>query len=146
MIRDAVYEDLKQLLTLYLDLHETDVPRNSSHLQSTWERILGDANHHVIVLEEEGRILSSCVCVVIPNLTRGVRPYALVENVVTHRDHRGKGYASACLAYAKRIAKENGCYKLMLLTGAKEESTLDFYRKAGFNSSDKTAFIQWFDK
>ena len=146
MIREAVCEDLKQLLTLYLDLHETDVPRNSSHLQNTWEQILGDANHHVIVFEEEGRILSSCVCVVIPNLTRGVRPYALVENVVTHRNHRGKGYASACLAYAKNIAKENGCYKLMLLTGAKEESTLDFYRKAGFNSSDKTAFIKWFDK
>lgn len=31
----------------------------------------------------------------------------------------------------------------MLLTGSKEESTLNFYRKAGYNSSDKTAFIQW---
>ena len=29
----------------------------------------------------------------------------------------------------------------MLLTGSKEESTLNFYRSAGYNSSDKTAFI-----
>ena len=56
---------------------------------------------------------------------------------------RSKGYAAACLDYAKQIAERNNCYKIMLLTGAKEAGTLDFYQKAGYNSSDKTAFIQW---
>ena len=32
---------------------------------------------------------------------------------------------------------------MMLLTGSKKESTLKFYERAGYNSSDKTAFIQW---
>ena len=31
----------------------------------------------------------------------------------------------------------------MLLTGSKNETTLKFYNKAGYNSLDKTAFIQW---
>ena len=31
----------------------------------------------------------------------------------------------------------------MLLTGSKDPETLCFYDKAGYNSSDKTAFIQW---
>lgn len=31
----------------------------------------------------------------------------------------------------------------MLLTGSKEPGTLEFYRNAGYNSEDKTAFIQW---
>ena len=43
------------------------------------------------------------------------------------------------------FTEENHCYKIMLLTGSKEESTLNFYRNAGYNSSDKTAFIQWID-
>ena len=47
--------------------------------------------------------------------------------------------------FAKKIAEENHCYKMMLLTGSKEESTLNFYRNAGYNSSDKTAFVQWID-
>ena len=104
-----------------------------------------DENHHLIVCEENGKLVSSCVCVIIPNLTRNVRPYAFVENVVTHGEHRGKGYATACLDYAKKIAEENHCYKMMLLTGSKEQKTLDFYKNAGYNSSDKTAFIQWID-
>lgn len=78
-------------------------------------------------------------------LERNVRPYAFVENVVTHGEYRKKGYATDCLNFAKKIAEENNCYKMMLLTGSKEESTLNFYRNAGYNSSDKTAFIQWID-
>ena len=83
------------------------------------------------------------MCVIIPNLTRNVRPYAFVENVVTHSDYRGKGYATDCLNYAKELAEKAECYKMMLLTGSKEDSTLNFYTKAGYNSTDKTAFIQW---
>ena len=30
-----------------------------------------------------------------------------------------------------------------VLTGSKKPETLHFYEKAGYNSSDKTAFIQW---
>ena len=80
---------------------------------------------------------------IIPNLPRGVRPYAFVENVVTHADYRGRGYATECLNYAKAIAERENCYKMMLLTGSKKETTLKFYEKAGYNSTDKTAFIQW---
>ena len=79
------------------------------------------------------------------NLTRNARSYAFVENVVTHGEYRKKGYATDCLNFAKKIAEENHCYKMMLLTGSKEESTLNFYRNAGYNSSDKTVFIQWID-
>lgn len=145
MIREAIKNDLDEILKLYLYLHETDIPEDSVNLRNTWNNIINDSNHHLIVCEIDGKIVSSCVCVIIPNLTRNVRPYAFVENVVTHKEYRNKGYATACLDYAKQIAKENNCYKMMLLTGSKEENTLNFYRNAGYNSSDKTAFIQWID-
>lgn len=143
MVREARPGDLQALLELYLFLHETAVPKRSEHLAAVWEQILRDENHHLIVNEEAGKIVSSCVCVVIPNLTRGVRPYAFVENVVTHAGYRGRGYATQCLDCAKSIAKRENCYKIMLLTGSKEQKTLDFYQNAGYNSADKTAFIQW---
>ena len=145
MVREIYENELGQLLELYLHLHEDSVPDFDEHLKNTWETIVNDPSHHIIVKVVEGRIVSSCVCVVIPNLTRKIRPYAFVENVVTHGDFRGKGYASQCLDFAKEIAKQENCYKMMLLTGSKEESTLNFYSRAGYNSSDKTAFIMWLD-
>lgn len=142
-VREIKENELSDLLELYTHLHETGIPRNSTHLQDTWSAICKYENHHIIVCEVEGRLVSSCVCVIIPNLTRNIRPYAFIENVVTHSGFRGKGFATACLNYAKELAVNADCYKMMLLTGSKSKSTLDFYKKAGYNCTDKTAFIMW---
>ena len=142
-VREIRANELNALLDLYLHLHETEIPENTEYLESTWQTITEDRNHHIFVVEENGRLVSSCVCVIIPNLTRGVRPYAFIENVVTHKDYRNRGYATTVLQEAKQIAEENHCYKMMLLTGAKDAETLRFYKCAGYNSGDKTAFIQW---
>ena len=143
MVREANKDDLEAVLELYLFLHDDSIPEHDDHLAKTWAQIMDDPNHHIIVNEVDGKIVSSCVCVIIPNLTRNVRPYAFVENVVTHADYRCRGLAGECLAYAKQIAEKENCYKMMLLTGSKRESTLRFYQNAGYNSNDKTAFIQW---
>ena len=143
MIREAVSSDLQALLKLYLFLHEKSIPSDTEHLTNTWNSIINNSNHHIIINEINGEIVSSCVCVIIPNLTRNVRPYAFIENMVTHEDYRYRGLAKECLKYAKDIAIKNNCYKMMLLTGSKDENTLNFYKSAGYNSTDKTAFIQW---
>lgn len=145
MVREVKETELMELLGLYLHLHEESVPEMTEHLRNTWDTIMKDKNHHIIVKVADGKLVSSCVCVIIPNLTRNIRPYAFIENVVTHGDYRGKGYATECLNYAGEIAKKENCYKMMLLTGSKEEATLRFYGNAGYNSTDKTAFIQWID-
>lgn len=143
LIREIQPDDLNQLLELYTHLHEKGIPKDSKHLRDTWAAICNNPDYHIIVCEHDGKITASCVCVIIPNLTRNVRPYALVENVVTHADHRGMGYATACLNYAREIAKKSDCYKIMLITGSPLESTLNFYRHAGYHSDGKTAFIQY---
>lgn len=145
MVREIHYDEREELLKLYLSLHEDSIPEQSEALDNVWNDILNDKNHHLLVNIIDGKIVSSCVCVIIPNLTRGIRPYAFVENVVTLEKYRGHGYATECLNYAKKLAKESNCYKIMLLTGSKEEKTLAFYRNAGYNSADKTAFIQWLE-
>ncbi len=143
MVREITENELYELLDLYTHLHELKIPDNSEHIKSTWNNICNDPNHHIIVFEKDGKIVSSCVCVIIPDLTRNIRPYAFIENVVTHTDYRGKGYAAKCLDYAKDIVIKNNCYKMMLMTGSKDDKTLNFYKNAGYNSADKTAFIRW---
>ena len=84
-VREIHANELNALLELYLHLHETEIPENTEYLRATWQTITEDRNHHIFVAEENGQLVSSCVCVIIPNLTRGVRPYAFIENVVTHK-------------------------------------------------------------
>lgn len=143
MIREIKNDDLRGLLELYTHLHEKEVPEIGEKVLGIWDTIMNDPNHHIIVAEEDGRIVSSCVCLIIPNLTRGLKPHAFIENVVTDSAYRKRGLATACLNYAKEIAEREGCYKLLLATGSKEESTLRFYERAGYNKKDKTAFTQW---
>ena len=145
MVREIDCNELTELLELYLHLHENTVPDTTEILNNAWNTIVQDKNHHIIVNEVNGKIVSSCVCVIIPNLTRDVRPYAFIENVVTHSAYRGKGYATECLNFAKELAVKSDCYKMMLLTGSKKETTLNFYSRAGYNSTDKTAFVQWLE-
>ncbi len=130
VIREINADDFEGLSQLYTHLHSNKpIEKNNK-------------NHHIIVAETDGKIVSSCVCVVVPNLTHNQQPYALIENVVTDKNYRKNGFASACLSYAKQIALDNHCYKIMLLTGSKKRSTHKFYRKNGYNSFEKTGYIQ----
>jgi len=142
-IRVAQKCDLKQMLELYTQMGDNEIPVFDTNLENLWNQILNDENHHIIVGLIGGQIVSSCVLVVVLNLTRNQQPYALVENVVTHEAYRNKGYASLILKFARDIAIRKNCYKMMLMTGSKHESTLAFYEKAGYNKNDKIAFIQW---
>lgn len=145
MIREAREDDYRQLMELYCQLHEKSVPDFKDDTKALWSILVNDKDYHLIVAEEDGRIVSTCTCIVVPNMTHGPRPYAFVENVVTDSKYRGRGLATACLDKAREIAVANNCYRLILMTGSKLDSTLDFYRRAGYNDNDKTAFIQWLE-
>lgn len=142
-VKAAGPEDLDGLLRLYTQLHDNPIPEADAALAAVWEEILVDRRQDILILREGGQIISSCVLVIVPNLTHGQQPYALVENVVTARAFRNQGCGSAVLAEAKRRALAAGCYKIMLMTGSKRAETLRFYERAGYNQTDKTAFIQW---
>jgi len=144
-IRPAAPDDIAALHELYLR-HLTQNPPTEPQDLAKWAHLLNtltaDPNYNVLVCEVDGIIVSSVTVIVIPNLTHNMRPYALIENVVTHSAHRGCGYASALMAHASELAKNANCYKIMLLTGSKEPNTLLFYEHCGFNKNDKTGFIK----
>lgn len=141
-IRMIKYDDLNDLLALYRFLNHDDTELTvDESLNEHWNKIIDDPNYFYLGVEEEGVLVSTCNLTVIKNLTRSARPYGLIENVVTHPDYRKRGYGTALLKMAIKIAGEKGCYKVMLMTSKKDEDTLNFYRKAGFNSQEKTGFI-----
>lgn len=142
-IRRTVSDDLPAVLALYRHLHQQDDPLDDQIGRQVWQRILSDPDHHLLIGELEGEPVASCVLLIIPNLTRGGRAYGLIENVVTHADYRGRGIGKAMMRQAMALAWRQGCYKVMLLTGRRDEPTLRFYESAGFLAGVKTGFIAY---
>ena len=143
IIRLIRFDELNELLDLYKQLNpnDPDMSRNES-LNELWKSIYDDPNLHYIVVEVDNKIVASCNITIIKNLTRNLRSYGLIENVITDVEYRKKGYARKALRKAVEIAKENNCYKVMLLTGSKKEETLRFYEESGFTKGIKTGFVQ----
>jgi len=145
-IREAVLSDVNGLYDLYMN-HLTKSPSKEPQDMSKWTELLrelaDDPYYHILIGETDEKPVSSVTVIIIRNLTHNLRPYALIENVVTHENFRNKGYASLLINKACEIAGNYGCYKIMLMTGSKKDSTLKFYENCGFNRNDKTGFIKW---
>jgi GNAT superfamily N-acetyltransferase len=142
MIRELAGHDLGDLLALYAHLHRQDATLpDETAVQGVWREILENQHHRIFGGHVGDTLVSSCALTIVPNLTRGCRPYGLIENVVTHAAHRNRGYGKAILAYALDHAWAAGCYKVMLLTGKQDEATLRFYEAAGFDGDEKRGFI-----
>ncbi|MEL6839884.1 MAG: GNAT family N-acetyltransferase [Pseudomonadota bacterium] len=139
LIRPATAKDLPALLALYTHLSPHDPPCPSPLAEERFAQFQNYAGSTIFVGTWDDALVTSCALVIVPNLSRNGRPYGLVENVVTHRMHRQKGYGTSILDAACAHAWAHDCYKVMLMTGSQSTSTLRFYEQAGFTQS-KTGF------
>ncbi|MFK0162397.1 GNAT family N-acetyltransferase [Rhizobium sp. NPDC090279] len=139
VIRPVAIADLPTLLGLYGHLNAEDPVPELSLAESRFAEILAQPGMTIFAAFDGEKAVSSVTLVVIPNLTRGGAPYALIENVVTHGDYRQRGLAGAVIRRATEVAWEQNCYKVMLLTGSRDPATLRFYANCGF-TQDKTGF------
>jgi GNAT superfamily N-acetyltransferase len=145
MVRRIRREELPELLTLYRLFHPEEPAADPAGVETLklWQAILANPDLRYYVVEADGRIVSTCTLTLIPNLNHNLKPYGLIENVVTNPDYRRRGFATTVLRHALREAWETGCYKVMLLTGSNREETLRFYEQAGFQRGVKTGFIAY---
>lgn len=139
IIRPAARGDLADLMTLYRHLNPTDPVLDESVTEERFSAILAQSGMTVFIGFAGDVAVATVTSIIVPNLTRNGASYALIENVVTHADHRKRGYARAVVDHAIAEAWNAGCYKVMLLTGSKNPATLRFYENCGF-LQDKTGF------
>jgi GNAT superfamily N-acetyltransferase len=142
LIREAIAKDFERLSELHAQLHPDDPKLLQGEDRAVFDQIRRSDNLHLFVLEDDdARVQATCYLNIIPNMTRGASSYGIIENVVTEETLRGKGLGKKIIGHALRFAWDSGCYKVMLQTGSRRESTHNFYKACGFRSDDKFGFV-----
>ncbi|MCF1466736.1 GNAT family N-acetyltransferase [Agrobacterium vitis] len=132
VIRHATFDDLEALLGLYKDLSNNNDFTDTDRVHNTYAAILSHPGLTVFVALDHEKPVATASLLVTPNLTRGCRPYALIENVVSAATHRGQGYGRAVVLHTIDAAWNADCYKVMLLTGSTRPEIHRFYEACGF--------------
>jgi GNAT superfamily N-acetyltransferase len=132
--------DLTSLLELYRQLDEDDEQSTPEQSEKVWMQIENDPNIQYFGAIDNGKVVSTCYAVYIPNLTRGNRGICFIENVVTDKEYRKRGLASKVIDMAVEFAKEHHCYKAILQSGITRSEAHQFYENKGFSGSSKKAF------
>ena len=142
-VRDAREEDLPRILVL---LHQ--LSQSSSHPEEAVRGVgdehrailkgfLGDRHFHLLVLEAGGEIQGALHLYVLPSMSRGGPPWAVVEHVVVDEHQRSRGYGELLMAEAIRIAKEAGSQRMSLGSNLRRMDSHRFYERLGFQASQK---------
>jgi GNAT superfamily N-acetyltransferase len=129
------------MLALFRELRPQEPPLPRETAQKIFAGLLAREDLEIIVCEVEGLLAASCTLATIPNLTSGGRPFAVIEHVVTLSTHRRRGYGRRVLEHALEQAWSNGCYKVMLLSGAQRADAHRLYESVGFVRDIEYGFV-----
>jgi GNAT superfamily N-acetyltransferase len=139
-IRQAATDDVASILELYRHLLSHDDPAPEfEKLRRIWSSFVSNPAMTCLVAEIESKAIGTCTIIIVPNLTRGGRPYALIENVVVHSNYQKKGIGRQMIEHAIEMARQANCYKIMLLSGADNKNHA-FYERLGFDRHRKVGF------
>lgn len=141
-LRELNEKDLESLIKLYEQLDDANGNFTAEDARKIWKtEIEGNKKIKYFGAVENGKVISTCYCLIIPNLTRLGSSIAFVENVVTDSEYRGQGLGRKVMEMAIEFARENNCYKVILQSASFRKEAHQFYKNLGFDGESKKAFI-----
>lgn len=142
LIRDAVEADLPAIIALMHQLEQggsgyPDAPQpapGEAHARAFAE-IGRNPHYRLLVIEDAGRVVGTTALLIVPNLSAGGRPRAIVENVVVDAQARGRCYGERLMAYCRAEAEAAHCFKLQLASNNRRTAAHRFYERLGYEFS-----------
>lgn len=140
IFRRAGRDDLPGILVLYRELNPEDPELDPAVADRSWTAIERQGVQAYFVADAGGTLAGSCNVTIVPNLTRGGRPFGVIENVVVGQAFRRQGIGRRLLELAVEHCREWRCYKVVLLSSRKRTEAHRFYEAAGFDAQSKLGF------
>ena len=96
------------------------------------DTVLRDPCRTLLVATVDEQVVGTADLMVVPNLTHGGRPWAVLENVVVDAGWRQRGIGRALLDEVDAITKAAGCYMVQLLSLDHRRDAHAFYASLGY--------------
>lgn len=128
--REIERQELEALCGLYNEL--MDGFTNMDKMQQVYSSI--EENPHYILLGafEDKELLGSLMGVVCYDLVGDCKPFLVIENVVVSSRARRQGVGKKLMQRIEELAKERGCWYMILVSGEKRKEAHQFYEALGF--------------
>ena len=139
--RHARAGDLAGLLALFAVSEVSAVAQPSERAERIWQETLGHPGVQLFVSDRDGWIAATCMLIMAPNLLRGGRRHAFLENVVTHPAMRGLGHGKAVVQAALAFAWASDCHHVLMQSGRADPAVHAFYRGMGFEPGLRVAYV-----
>ena len=136
-LEQATLEDLPQLTDLLFDLftQEADFVPNRAKQMRGLRLILEQPNRgRIFVLRSNGTILGMINLLFTISTAEGGF-VIMLEDVIVHRDYRGKGFGDKLLMHAIEYAKKKDFVRITLLTDRLNDQGQRFFKAHGFIES-----------
>ena len=139
-IRPATPADATVIACLYQELFpDPSISVLPSHILA----LSGSAKTHLLMAESNGIPCATAILNLCQDVMYGTQPFGLIENIVVSENYRRRGIGRALLTHIEQLARARDCSKLMLFSNATRESAHAFFRRRGFSSDRKLAFVKY---
>ena len=118
-------------MRLLTQLHPT-YPPDVAMVEAFIDAVLREPRRTLLVATIDDEVVGTADLVVVPNLTHGGRPWAVVENVVVDEAWRQHGIGRALFDEVDVLTEAAGCYMVQLLTLNHRHDAHAFYASVGF--------------
>jgi GNAT superfamily N-acetyltransferase len=133
VIREAVRADLPAVLALYADPSlDNGVVLSIEEAEAIYDAFARYPSYRLFVALQSSEVVGSYALLIMHNLAHRGAKSAIVEDVVIAAAHRGQGFGRSMMSHARTLAREAGCYKLMLSSNQKRTRAHAFYDSLGF--------------
>lgn len=139
--RLAQIEDLERLLDLFRVAEMSAAVEPIDRARDIWAETLAYDGVAVFVSDVGTRIAATCMLITAPNLLRGGRGHAYLDNVATHPEFRRQGHGRAVIEAALAEAWARDCFHVLLQSGRKDPGVHRFYETCGFEPGVRIGYV-----
>jgi ribosomal protein S18 acetylase RimI-like enzyme len=148
-VREAREADLPRVLELYRQLSlgpgDDAPPVDLAASRAMFAEMAKQPGYHLLVAEEDGAVQGTVTIVILPGFARNNRRWAVVEYVVVDAARRSRGIGAALMERAAAMAREAGCYKVMLCSNKQRPDAHRFYRRLGYRQTHEAFHLRFED-